>query len=128
MKPFHFAALAAALGCLSCASSSSAPSNTPPEVQVTGPDTVAAANGQYNIPFTVTWKDADNDAIANLRYRVPAVGTDTTQAVPAGAALGVQLTILVSATAPKQAYDFTISVFDARGAESKPVVKQVTLQ
>ena len=128
-------ALAPALLLVSCggdADDDTPPANRAPIVDgVEAPDEVAAANGQYLVQVRVTYHDDDNETVSKIRLQIPKGNFDQTtpiqQATPANRSAIVAIQ-LVAASAPKGAYEYSVSVFDERGLESAPATKTLTLK
>lgn len=114
-----------------CSSSSGGSSNTPPVIDsVDAPAEVTQQGGQWAVTFTIMFHDADKDAITSLKYKVAQNGqTGTAQPQSTNAdAVGAKLVLVVPGSVPTGTYDIAFTVVDARGAESAPVSKSVTLK
>jgi hypothetical protein len=114
-----------------CSSSSGDKPNAAPVIDsIDAPAEATQQQGQWAVTFTIMFHDADKDAITNLKYKVVQNGL-TGSAQPQGTnpdAVGAKLTLLVPGTVQPGTYEIAFTVVDARGAESAPVSKSVTLK
>lgn len=114
-----------------CSSDSDGSSNNPPVIDsVDAPASVTAADGAFTVPITILAHDDDKDAITAIHYKIPAGEIDETEQLKNTStdAAGVKLTLMVADSAPRQTYEYSVSVIDARGAESAAVTKTVTFE
>jgi hypothetical protein len=126
-----FFSLAPSFALFACSSSSSAPAGQPPVIDsVDAPATATQSNGAYAITATVAFHDPNKAAITKVRLEIPAANLDTSQDVRNAnpAAVSAQVLFAISGSAPKQSYNYSISVIDATGAESAAVEKSITLE
>jgi hypothetical protein len=120
-----------ALSLVACSSDSSDSPNRAPVLEaVNGPSETTSAGANQSITLEMLWRDDDKDAITSIRYRVAELGINqTTTAQGASAETpGASLTLLIPGQVPKKSYDFLFSAIDARGAESAPVTKNITIK
>lgn len=108
------------------------PANRAPIVDgVEAPAEVAPANGQYLVQVRVTYHDDDNETVSKIRLQIPKGNFDQTtpiqQATPANRSAIVAIQ-LVASSAPAGTYEYSVSVIDARGLESAPATKTLTLK
>lgn len=116
---------------LCACSSDSSDTNNPPVIDsVDAPASVTAADGAFTVPITILAHDDDKDAIKAIHYKIPAGEIDQTEQLKetSSDAAGVKLTLMVADSAPRQTYEYSVSVIDARGAESAAVTKTVTFE
>lgn len=114
-----------------CSSSSDGVSNAPPVIDsVDAPAEVTLQNNQFQVEMEIRFHDSDKEAVSKLRYRIPAGQIDKTITADGATAEtpGAKLTLVFPGNTPKGTYDYTLTVFDARGAESAPTTKQITLK
>lgn len=118
--------------CSSSESDPPPPQNRPPVIDgIDAPLQVSlAASGNYEVPFKVSFHDDDKDAVTKIRVRVKDSPVDITGAVsnPTPEAVAAQGAFAFQGSAPKATYEMQMSVIDARGAESLPIVHAVTLK
>lgn len=118
--------------CSSSESDPAPPENRPPVIDGVDapPQVTLAATGNYEVPFKIAFHDDDKDAVTKIRVRVKDSTVDITGSVsnPTPQAVAAQGAFAFQGTAPKATYEMLMSVIDARGAESLPVVHAVTLK
>lgn len=132
---FRFATFGLLAAVLCACSSDPEVSNNPPVIDsVDAPPSLKVEDGYFKLSIELVAHDDDKDAISAVRYRVPAGKIDETKSLPnapEGAVDGptqLKLDLLFPANTPKSTYEYSLSVIDARGAESVAVTKSVTLE
>lgn len=112
-------------------SSDAEKSNAPPVIDsVEGPAETTPSGGNNIVSLEVRFHDDDKDAITTVRFRVTELGVDQRTNFQGANpdAPGGTLIIGFPAAVPKKAYDIILTAIDARGGESAPVTKTVTVK
>jgi len=130
MKRAFFASVACVGMLAGCSSSSSgtAAANTGPVIDSVQAAATATAGTQWTV--TITFHDAEKDAVQDVHLTIKDVGVDQTQAASGSTAnaSAVVLSVNIPANMPKGVHAWTVSLVDARGAEGAVYANNLTVQ